>query len=724
MSDLVLVGYPNFDLRQVIRRLQSSPKDNIIIQFSNTTYVNSFMLQQLRRYSNRVNIQIIGGYDHDRITNYPNASKRLTRDNIYTIEEMENILTEIKLLEDGLNPNWDQLQKLLYFVGKLGDRIIYHPFHEVQPSREIRSLRGLISGKTVCAGYAIILKELCDRNKIKCDYVEGTCNLEDQKKEYLTHAWNIVTIQGMNIPVDLTWHAGRKRNGSIMAIENIGNVNEFVKSHFPGKHERIQYYKRDLVNINGTYLRTLNNIINKDSINRNSIYTGVRKDKTRYVVVQDTPFKIDDEYFMRYIYYDVDSKNKLSKPVILYSKTNVSAIISACSQIKKWKYQLSEARKNRDYDEETRLLELINKTKDFPQINELIDNHLFSKINIKAAQNRGDNYIGKIVYNQVEINPSKGRKIPYRQKTYTRYDGTNFVLEEITPLKLNGNRIYRYYIFEKIDGKIKRNMVFSDQDIISDTRSIIPHNFLSRSNIDRAQSEANGYLGYMSSSGERKYVEKTKDYFQRDLAIAARFSSVRTSTYYPEITFEEMKSLARTYEFTLEGKIINRRNKKELKDPDLYLRAGFALAWHTSAAIKYYYDDPIPGFRYAFNEPAEEVFNIVNKMITDSVNLYGNINPCEILDKVIKEKPYKYAEDIVIKLFGNPTFTSIINKLYRRQNPSAVKEKNIKSFRTYGSSTDAYHQLDKYEKEKQKELQEMLKIIDNGVSLQIAPKNI
>ena len=724
MSNLLLVGYPNFDIKQVIRRLQSSTNDNIIIQFPNTTYLNDFVLDQLKRYSSRVSIQIIGGYDHNRIANYPNASNRLTRDNIYTVDEMKNILKEIKVIEEGLNPNWDQLQKLIYFVSKLGDRIIYHPFHEVQPSRDIRSLRGLTSGKTVCAGYAIILKELCDRNKIKCDYVEGTCNEEDYKKNYLTHAWNIVTIQGMNIPVDLTWHANNARKGNIMAIENIGNVNEFVKSHFPGRHERIQDYKKNLVNIDGSYLRILNNIINKDSINRNNIYTGIRDDNTKYVVVQDKPFLIDDEYFMRYIYYDLNSPNTLSKPIILYSKTNVGAVVSACNQIKKWKYQLQEARKNRDYEEETRLLELINKTKEYLSINKLIDEHLFSKVNIKAAINRGDYYLGKIVDKEVEISPRLGRKIPFKQKTFTRDDGTSFVLEEINPLKFNNTRVRRYLIFERIDGKVQKNMVFSDEDLINDNRSIIPNEFLTRERIDRKQRETNGYLGYMSDKGIRTYIEKTNEYFQRDLALAAKFSSTRTSTYYPEITFEEMKNLAKTYEFTAEGKIINRRTKKELLDKDLALRAGYAIAWYSSAAVKYYVDDPIPGYRYAFNEPAEKTFNIIHKMITNSVNKYGNINPSEILDQVITEHPYKYDEHIIVRLFGNPIYTNIINKLYRRQNPSAVREKSIKSFHTYGFSTDAYKQLDEYKREKNKELQEMLKVIDNGVSLRVVPKKI
>ncbi len=724
MSNLILNGYPKFDLKQVIRRLQNNPNDYIIIRFPNTKYVDNFMLEQLKRYSNRVTIQIIGGYDHNRISNYPNASKRLSRDNIYTISEMENIMKEIKIIEDGMNRNWDELQKLIYFVGKLGDRIIYHPFHEVQPSRDIRSLRGLFSGKTVCAGYAIILKELCDRHNIKCDYVEGACNEDDYNKNYLTHAWNIVTIQGKNIPVDLTWHAGKARQGNIMAIENIGNANAFVKDHYPGKHERLQNYKQQLVNIDGSYLRTLNNIINKDSVNRNNIYTGIRDDNTKYVVVQDKPFLINDEYFMRYIYYDINHPNKLSKPIVLYSKTNVGAIVSACRQIKKWKYQLQEARKNRDFEEETRLLELINKTKDYPDINNLVDNHLFSKVNIHAALNRGDHYLGKIVDKQVEISPRLGRKIPFRQRTFTRNDNTSFVLEEINPLKLNNYKIRRYLIFETIDGNVKRNMVFSDRDLINDNRSIIPNEFLTRERINRKQRETNGYLGYMSDSGVRTYDRELNQYFQKDLALAAKFSSTRTSTYYPEVTFEEMKNLVKTYEFTMEGKIINRKTQQELLDKDLALRAGFALAWHSAAAVKYYADDPVPGYRYAFNEPAEKTFNIIYKMITDSVNKYGNIEPCEILDRILKEHPYKYDREIVVKLFGNEIFTNIINKLFRRQNPSAVTEKTINSFHTYGFSTDAYRQLEQYKREKNKELQDMLKVIDNGVSLRVVSKNI
>ena len=58
----------------------------------------------------------------------------------------------------------------------------------------------------------------------------------------------------------------------------------------------------------------------------------------------------------------------------------------------------------------------------------------------------------------------------------------------------------------------------------------------------------------------------------------------------------------------------------------------------------------------------------------------GNIDPVSILDEAEKFS-YKYAEDIVIKMFKTKDNVKVINKLFRLINPSTLEEKaNIPSF--------------------------------------------
>lgn len=63
-------------------------------------------------------------------------------------------------------------------------------------SQDIRS--ALIHKQTVCAGFASAFKFLCDEAGIQCIYVSGAAN-------EVTHAWNMVEIDGKYYWVDTTW---------------------------------------------------------------------------------------------------------------------------------------------------------------------------------------------------------------------------------------------------------------------------------------------------------------------------------------------------------------------------------------------------------------------------------------------------------------------------------------------------------------------------------------
>ena len=717
--------------REINKQLRENPNLNVIIQIENTKNLTSSQIERIIQnhpYEKRIMIQIRSGYDEERIRNYPDSKDRLTTDNIYSLRETQKILEEIENIEREMNPNLDEVQKLVYFIARLGEKIIYHPFHEIQPSKEIRSLRGLISGKTVCAGYAIILKEICDRNNIECDYVEGCTNEDDAKKGYRTHAWNIVKINGNYIPLDLTWNAGKRIRGNIMAIEDIANVNAFIKGHIPGKHEKIRDYEQSLKSIKGEYLQVLDILINKDSYNNNKIFYGIRDDNTRYMIAQDTVIQRDNQYFIQYVYYDIYPNGTLGKPTILYSKTSVSQITYIENQRKKWKKELEEARKNNDTEKAQELSEKLRASFMYHKANHMVDNLLFSKKNITEAIRRGDHYVGTIAAKDnkitgVEINPRHAKMLNIRQKTFERSDKTTFVLEEVRPLKLGEQTIHRYILYERIGKGVKRNTIYSDQDLLSDSRSAIPNALLSRERINRKQVDTNGYIGYLTQKGEIVYQAQLNNFFQKEIPLHTRFKKEYLMDYHPDITFEEMKRLVKTYQLDDHYRIINRYTKKEMQDKDLQLKTYFSLAWLHSAGVKYYTDEEVPGYRYAFNSQAEKIFDKIVKMITDSVNKYGNINPVEILDNIIKNHEYKYEEDIVIRLFGNKVYVKMINKLFREQNPSAVPEKESIHFNQYGSSTDAYQKLGAFIRQQEQELEDMLEVREENGTVQIVPKS-
>ena len=93
---------------------------------------------------------------------------------VKTRNEAIQIISEMEKIEEGLKgQNFDQLEKIVYIYGKLKSGIMYDPKYEYKSSKDIRSLRGFITKKTVCAGYAVMFKEMMDRQGIECHYVSG-----------------------------------------------------------------------------------------------------------------------------------------------------------------------------------------------------------------------------------------------------------------------------------------------------------------------------------------------------------------------------------------------------------------------------------------------------------------------------------------------------------------------------------------------------------------------
>ncbi|MCL2412487.1 MAG: hypothetical protein FWC97_12685 [Treponema sp.] len=72
----------------------------------------------------------------------------------------------------------------------------------------------LKTGLSVCAGYANVFKRFCDELKIPCIVVSGYARSVGvsptavDKPNKPNHAWNIVTINGVNYFVECTWDSG------------------------------------------------------------------------------------------------------------------------------------------------------------------------------------------------------------------------------------------------------------------------------------------------------------------------------------------------------------------------------------------------------------------------------------------------------------------------------------------------------------------------------------
>lgn len=676
-------------LNDIRNALFETPPKNVIVRFKNSITLTENKIKLLQSLSkNRIYIQIVGGYTQTRINNYPRYKDVYTTDNIYTLDESLQILSEMQKLEAGIKYEWDDAQRLFYIINYLKNHIIYHPFHEIQPSSEIRSLRGLVSKKTVCAGYALILKELCDRNGIECQYVEGCTKKEYYDKGILSHCWNIVKINGKYIPIDLTWSAGKQKRGEMLSNEDIGNVNEFIRNHIPGKYEKIQDYQKSLTSIDGKTIRNMNFLYSRDKEVTNLTLFGKRKDESRFVLVQAGQTVKDNQYVYTYIYHDIEN-GKLTPPIILYSTTNILGNAFATERKNKLIRQLHQSLITNRFKTAEEIKEILEKYKDCDQIDYLVSNVLLSKENINAAKQRKDYYLGNIYRKNnnklsVKVDLDLAKKIDSRQKTYVRADGSSFVVEGC----IKKGNFYRSIVNETVIKDkgicLLQNSIFTDYEFIKDNRNTVPNKFLSRTRLDHECKNNNGYLGYLDNLGNVNLIGSYLSYFTKCLYDKYTLREQDFKKYSPDITFDEMKRLIKTYELTIntnnEAVYRNRVTKEIVTNEELDLRIRFAYIWVRAAGTIVFSKEIYPGFSYAFTESTKDTFKKICSYINESMVMNGNIDPVSILDEAEKFS-YKYAEDIVIKMFKTKDNVKVINKLFRLINPSTLEEKaNIPSF--------------------------------------------
>ena len=718
-------------LDEFVRNKRAKRNSIIILRCKNSKGISTDFINKVRkRYGDDIKIRILGSYDDEEVKRYPNRDF-LVQDNLYSLDETEKIVNELEIIEKGINPEWDDLQKLIYFIGQLKNKVIYHPLHEYQSSKQIRSLVGLFTKTTVCAGYSVMLKELCDRNGIECHFVMGSCNKEDAKDDKTTHAWNLVRINGQLFPIDLTWNAGKNKKGRFFSIDDLANVNKFIESHFPTSKEPIQNYKNNLKSIDGDTLRRIDFIVNKDITYDTTVVNWVRpKDNSKFKITLVGEHIIDGEYLYKYVYEKIKPDGTYGLPSVIYSRTNICAICEWYHQRAKLKKKLTTTSNEKKKE---KIRSDLEKTKIFDEMYEALE-LLLSRENLSAAGQRGDYYIGKIhlapdkndkenkVVEGVYVDPDYAKKLPYKQRRFTRSDGTSFIIEYYGTITINGCTFNQYRMFEGImvngERVYKKNTIYTDsnEDLLTDPRSNIPNDFLARDRVDRKTKETAGYLGYMDKNGIRTYDPKHNELFKKEIYKAYRLRSNNVLDYFESISFEEMQRLIKTYkQVVVNGQktYVNRYNNKPVTDNTIKAHLDFSYLWLHAAGIKYTFDDVAPGYLYAFNEPAKEVYEMITSLINDSIEKTGDIDAVVILKRIKDVSYYKYAEDIVSKLFSGEANAKIIANLYKKQNPSSRKEvKVIHYFDRFYPKDDAVKKLDDHERQLEEEKKHWFEVKD------------
>lgn len=632
--------------------------NDFYVNISNTKGISSNMLMKL---DPRVKIRVAGGYDDYKVSQMGN-DEYITF-NIYTRNKLINIIKKIEELEKGIKSNWNDYQKLIYFYNNLKRSIYYDPKYETKKSYDIRSLRGLLTGETVCAGYAMILKELLDRQGISCHYV--SCVIPSGEG----HAFNIVEINGNNYPVDLTWDSGKysrgnNKNNNFLACD----IEEFKKVHKLKSWEKVNYQNHPLSSLDINYVNNISFRMNTEMILDKETFVLKDKDGSNYVVSQLGTNVINGSSIYRYLYAKQRSNGEYGSPYIVYSKTNIAQLMHD----KNWSVD-------------------VNKQK------EKAIGILFSSDNITDSLNNNTCYIGECKcykgiqrkfigdISDVVKDKSLANILNYKTVSAVRKDGSRFVIQRTkkVPDKYNNLEFYSFDIVEVIkneNGKpiVKKNVVFSDTDLLNVNINDISDTILSRSHIDKCNGNYDGYIGYLDNNGNIKYNETLVKFFKSNQNIYFENKNKKDkqdkfTMAFPKIS--ELEDLALKYSFDFVD-IDNPKPDydsficKDIKTgeviTDIELKRKIMLAhlWISCAGKRVYADDKIPGMKEAFLDIHKKSYDNIIRACFDSVKKNnGYIDTVDVLNTIGSDNLRDYM--IVIKLFRTQFQAMMINDMIR-----------------------------------------------------------
>lgn len=225
-------------------------------------------------------IRVIGGMEGKPKYNSEIYQRRTT----YSARQLKQIIQQMKYIEDRIPENWNQWQRAKYIYELLASNIEYNYDIESYSNEQSSNLTILMSRKGICAGYSLTFKEMMDRQGIECDYIRGRVDENGELKE--RHAWNVLSIDGRQIPVDLTWDSERIRSGQ--GLGYFGNDKYFLQEHKKDMDEKdVHYYV-----LSNKFV----DLINTDEIKIKEELKGDEKLNALNFAIEQTYKKLTNEY--------------------------------------------------------------------------------------------------------------------------------------------------------------------------------------------------------------------------------------------------------------------------------------------------------------------------------------------------------------------------------------------------------------------------------------------
>lgn len=660
----------SFDENDVVDvdKINSYVRSNgsVTLKFPNTKSLSS---ELLRRLDYNIDIIITGPYDDYRFKKnegkYYKSGVNINQDflesSTFSRNELIKIMEKIERIESYIPSNWDDLTKVIYIYDKLKKDIMYDPKYESKTSKDIRSLRGIVSSKTVCAGYAVILKEFLDRQNIRCLYISGL--VPEENNNYGGHAWNVVEIDGKLYPFDLTWENTEYRKGNNTSFDYFGqDIEKFNQYHIPYKDEKMYGYQNYLSTFNINDIKRAYLRINSENDYDHLNIRGTKDDGSKIIVSQIGDAVVNGKKVYRYYYGKLNDDGTVKEPLILYGEDNLNLLIKLTNFPPA--NDTETARKNR-YMAKRKII-----------------NILFSDDNIRDSLSKGTYYIGSVkkhtsnkmnfVDSYQEISKPKElcSRLSYPSKRYVRSNGSNVIVQQMhdKPVEVNGHNVMQYHVLETLNeyGKIvvRKNTIYTTSNLFKINDEFVINRLLDRGRLNEKSMEGNPYVGAINNDGTILEREDLNSFFRTD-----------TNKQINKIpTFDEMKNNITKYELftdsdnlapedTSKYKIRDKETGQIIHDANIRKQVIFSYIWKVSAGVKVGFD-PNVSINYAFNEKAKELYEKMCNSFRKNISEKGVIDTVSLLRDVLDNKNYKYDTEIIIRLFRTPYQTQLINDMF------------------------------------------------------------
>lgn len=443
-EDYQEIGELKFVNEEIIKylnqRIASGQPTRVCLK--NTSILDSSFFDKLTN-SDLLQFRVVGGLDKPKYdSDY--YKKRTT----YSMSELRGIVSVLEDIESAVNPSWSETTRAEYLYSCVANNLTIDKMAKYRSSEEVCSLRTLISGKGACAAFALIYKELMDRQGISCDYVRG---LTTGKA-----AWNVITTDGKTRVVDVARESKYIHNHPNNDVNHqyFGYPHDFVASHRPDGDERITDY-RPYSNVRSIHLES----------NEYLSMEYARDDGTKFVIADITSDK--DATIREYMQCEINVDGTLGKTNILMSESNIF-----------------------DMTGETL----------HAAINSLLDK---SRIE-RYTSNGANGYVGFLGTDNNKIYNEDLRNHPNPSKNYTRHDGTNLTLTKTSNQPFADKGVYSYRCCEFVldeEGVVRAKVdgIYSEVDIdkfYGDTHDFVfASSSLERSRIDSKVRNSAGYVG-------------------------------------------------------------------------------------------------------------------------------------------------------------------------------------------------------------------------------------